>query len=86
MPLQVRERGCIAPDIGGGGGGGGKRSMGRLGGGVSQMPALLMASEDLLASKESLPIFEKTILDTAHESHRESGSDQTKEVGCSHCC
>ena len=59
MPIQERERGCVAPDVGGGGGGGGGRSMGRLGGGVAQVPALPMASEDLVASKESLPIFEK---------------------------
>ena len=60
MPIQERERGCVAPDVGGGGGGGGGgRSMGRLGGGVAQVPALPMASEDLIASKESLPIFEK---------------------------
>ena len=60
MPVQERERGCVAPDLGGGGsGGGGGRSMGRLGGGVAQVPALPMASEDLIASKESLPIFEK---------------------------
>ena len=59
MPIQERERGCIAPDVGGGVGGGGGRSMGRLGGGVAQVPAVPMASEDLIASKESLPIFEK---------------------------
>ena len=56
MPVQERERGCVAPEIGGGGGG---RSMGRLGGGVAQVPALPMASEELIASKESLPIFDK---------------------------
>ena len=56
MPVQERERGCVAPDVGGGGGG---RSMGRLGGGVSQVPPLPTASDDLIASKEALPIFEK---------------------------
>ena len=44
MPIQERERGCVAPDVGGG---------------VAQVQALPMASEDLIASKESLPIFEK---------------------------
>ena len=33
--------------------------MGRLGGGVAQVPPLPSASEDLIASKERLPIFEK---------------------------
>ena len=57
MPVQERERGSAAPEVSGGGGGG--RSMGRLGGGVAQVPPLPSASEDLIASKERLPIFEK---------------------------
>ena len=57
MPVQERERGSAAPDVSGGGSGG--RSMGRLGGGVAQVPPRPSASEDLIASKERLPIFEK---------------------------